>query len=69
MKELKATFEERVSTKTGKSYKAIFIKLGDNYEKIVLLSAPEIALIESQNSSNNNYSNLNTNSSVFEDFK
>lgn len=66
MKELKCTFEERISTKTGKSYKAIFIKLGNNYEKIVLLSAPEIALIE-QNISTSNKNSLTSN--VFEDFK
>lgn len=65
MKELKCTFEERVSSKTDKPYKAIFIKLSDKYEKIVLLSAPEIALIES----NNNNNNYNVDSNVFENFK
>lgn len=68
MKELKCTFEERESSKTGKKYKAIFIKLGDNYEKIVLLSAPEIALIE-QNLSSSTLNNSNLNTDVFESFK
>lgn len=68
MKELKCTFEERVSTKTGKSYKALFIQLGSNYEKIVLLSAPEIALIENNISKSiSNDSTLISN--VFEEFK
>ena len=67
MKELKCTFEERKSTKTGKDYKALFIQLGDNYEKIVLLSAPEIALIE-QNLAKLNSIDSNTNN-VFENFK
>ena len=67
MKDLKCTFEERVSTKTGKSYKALFIKLGSNYEKIVLLSAPEIALIENNMSKSNDDNSLTSN--VFESFK
>ena len=65
MKELKCTFEERISTKTNKPYKALFIKLDEsiNYEKIVLLSAPEIALIEKQVNDENKENN------VFDQFK
>ena len=67
MKELKCTFEERTSAKTGKKYKALFIRLSDNnsYEKIVLLSAPEIALIE--NGSSVSYETEKNN--VFDQFK
>ena len=41
------TFEERTS-KEGKSYKALIVKLADNYEKIIFLSVPEVALLESK---------------------
>lgn len=42
------TYEERTSTKdSNKKFKALFIKISDKYEKIVFLSVPEQALIES----------------------
>lgn len=45
---LDCTYEERTSTKdSNKKYKAIFIKISDNYEKVVFVSVPEQALIES----------------------
>lgn len=44
---LDCTYEERTSTKdNNKKYKAIFIKISDNYEKVVFVSVPEQALIE-----------------------
>lgn len=47
---LDCTYEERTSTKdNSKKYKAIFIKISDNYEKVVFVSVPEQALIESNN--------------------
>ena len=46
--DIKATFEERTS-KEGKPYKCVVLRLADNYEKIVFLSVPEIALLESSN--------------------
>ena len=42
---LNCTFEERTS-KEGKVYKCVVIKLSENYEKIIFLNAPEIALLE-----------------------
>ena len=49
---LECTYEERTSKKdNSKKYKAIFIKIAPNYEKMVLVSVPEQALIESNNSS------------------
>lgn len=69
MKDIKCTFEERISTKTNKPYKALFIKLDDSigYEKIVLLSAPEIALLE-RNLTSSSKINENT-ENVFDQFK
>lgn len=47
---LKCTYEERTSKKDNtKKYKAIFIKIAPNYEKMVLVSVPEQALIEANN--------------------
>lgn len=68
MKEVKCTFEERKSVKTGKAYKALFIKLDDsiNYEKIVLLSPPEIALLEKNLDFSNN---ISKESNVFDQFQ
>lgn len=44
---LDCTYEERTSTKDStKKYKAIFIKISDNYEKVVFVTVPEQALIE-----------------------
>ena len=49
---LNCTYEERTSTKdSSKKYKAIFIKIADNYEKVVFVSVPEQALIENNNTS------------------
>lgn len=45
---LDCTYEERTSQKdTTKKFKAIFIKLAPNFEKVVFLSVPEQALLES----------------------
>ena len=45
---LDCTYEERISKKDNtKRYKAIFVKLSPNFEKMILLSVPEMALIES----------------------
>lgn len=53
---LDCTYEERTSTKdTTKKYKCIIIKIADNYEKVVFLSVPEQALIESNYTSPYNY--------------
>ena len=61
---LECTFEERVSKKdSSKKYKAIFIKISDNYEKMVLVSIPEVALIESKAKNSdeiNPYSSIKT---------
>lgn len=45
---LDCVYEERTS-KEGKTYKAIIIKISDNYEKVVFLSVPEQALLEQNN--------------------
>lgn len=53
---LNCVYEERTSTKdNGKNYKAIFIKISDNYEKVVFLTVPEQALLE-QNAKPTNFS-------------
>lgn len=45
---LDCTYEERVSKKdSSKKYKAIFIKINEHYEKLVLVSYPEQVMIES----------------------
>ena len=49
-KKIDATFEERTS-KEGKTYKCVVLHLADNYEKLVFLSIPEIALLESSSKS------------------
>lgn len=49
-KKINATYEERTS-KEGKSYKCIVLRLASNYEKLVFLSVPELALLENDNSS------------------
>lgn len=44
---LDCTYEERTSkSDPTKTYKAIFIKLADNYEKMIFISIPEQILIE-----------------------
>lgn len=55
------TFEERTS-KEGKTYKALFIKIADNYEKMIFLNVPEVALLE-------NYYKDETESIDFNSFK
>ena len=55
------TFEERVS-KEGKTYKALFIKIADNYEKVIFLNVPEVALLE-------NYYENKTDTVDFDSFK
>lgn len=50
---LDCTYEERYSKKDAtKKFKAIFVKLSPNFEKCVLLSVPEQALIESSHKVN-----------------
>jgi hypothetical protein len=45
---LECTYEERISKKdSSKKYKAIFIKINDRYEKMILVSYPEQIMIES----------------------
>ena len=47
---LDCVYEERTSTKDkSKKYKAIFIKLSPEYEKVVFVSVPEQVLIEKEN--------------------
>ena len=62
---LDCTYEERISEKTQKPYKAIFIKLSDKYEKTVFVSYPEEALIDSIN----NIESTESLNNVFESFK
>lgn len=46
---LRCTYEERTSKKDeSKKYKAIFIKVNDRYEKMVLVSYPEQVMIENE---------------------
>lgn len=40
------TLEERVSTKSGKPYLVLIIKLTNNYEKKVFLDTAEIELLK-----------------------
>lgn len=40
-----AILEERISTKTGKPYLVLVIKLTNKYEKLVFLEKAEIALL------------------------
>ena len=44
---LDCTYEERVSKTTNNPYKCLVVRLSDDYEKIILMSRPEQALIES----------------------
>lgn len=46
---LVGTIETRVSTKTGKEYTALFLKLNEKYEKIVFLSEAEKLILNSKN--------------------
>lgn len=48
IKEIKGTLEERISSKSGKPYKVIVIKLTDNYEKTVFLDRAELELLSMQ---------------------
>lgn len=53
---LDCTYEERTSIKdTTKKYKAIYIKIAPNYEKVVFLTVPEQALLEQNNKSSSPY--------------
>lgn len=47
--ELPVTFEERTSTKTNKRYKALFVKIAPDYDKIVFLSKAEQIMLENNN--------------------
>lgn len=53
---LKCTYEERTSKKDNKKYKAVFIKLSDEYEKMIFLSIPETVLLENSIKSSNEVS-------------
>lgn len=44
--EFKATLEERVSKRTGNTYKCVVVKFTDDYEKIFLLKDYEIKYLE-----------------------
>ena len=56
---LDCTYEERTSKKDGKLYKAIYIKLASNYERIVFPTVPEQVLLE-QNYLGNSQSSSST---------
>ena len=43
---LECTYEDRTSKKDNKKYKAVFIKLSDEYEKMIFLTVPETVLLE-----------------------
>ena len=43
---LRGKFEERVSSKSGRTYIAFVVKIGE-YEKIVFFDSSEIALLKS----------------------
>lgn len=43
---LPAYLEERVSSRTGRTYKVVVLQLTNNVEKLVFLSSAELALIE-----------------------
>lgn len=59
---LKCTYEERTSKKDDtKKYKAIFIKVNDKYEKMVLVSYPEQIMIESLADTKQDFSPLDFN--------
>jgi len=42
---LDCTLEERISTKSGKPYKAVFIKLTPTLEKMVMLDKAELEVL------------------------
>lgn len=52
--DVKATLEERVSSKSGNKYKALVIKLTDTYEKVVFLEKAELELLDLANSKKQN---------------
>lgn len=62
MKSIKidCTFEERKSEKTNKNYQALFIKLANDYEKVVFLTVPEVKLLESTYKEDSNTTNWST---------
>lgn len=43
---LQAVLEERLSTRTGKPYKVVVLKLTPEVDKLVFLTAAELALLE-----------------------
>lgn len=50
---LDCTYEERTSKKDSTTkFKAVYIKLAPNFEKVVFLSVPEQALIEASHKEN-----------------
>lgn len=46
------SYEERISKSTNKPYKCLIVNIG-KYQKTVLLSVPEVALVESELTKNN----------------
>lgn len=49
MNNLQARMEKRVSSKTGKDYYVLLVKLSPNYEKEIFLDKCEVALIQALN--------------------
>lgn len=45
-KKLEATLEERLSSKSGKNYQCIVLKLTDSYEKVIFLEKAELELLK-----------------------
>ena len=43
--ELKATLEERVSKKSGRTYKCIVVHLNERIEKVIFLDDTEVELL------------------------
>ena len=43
---LTAVYETRHSTKKDSDYSALFLRIGDNYEKIVFLSQAELEILK-----------------------
>ena len=48
-----ALLEERVSKKSGKSYKCVVVKLTDTLEKVIFLEPAEIELLQLKYGKNN----------------
>lgn len=45
--DLTAVYEKRHSNKKGTDYSALFLKIGEDYEKIVFLSQAELEILKS----------------------